>query len=917
MVPTGNVLLGFDYDSIKRFLSEGYSYKSLIKDINTNNSELLLFNNEANPNFISFEHTLASDGEPGFKITFIDPNQEFEKRFLQGGMYARIAGTFYNKDVKSLTDPYGKDRNSKVATSLSKFDKSYYSELQDKLIENNRVKEIYVIYGVGKDLKFWAGPYKSFLSNIDISPTGGGARKLTITLTAAPTSIFPRLGAFNEEVNLNLAGMNIRCTGASQEVVLNNYPNAVYDSISNFQKAKKITNDFESFQSVDNNLLKEAGFERASSLVKGIDLHSMVVDAIRNYVQSATSNKNVIVLIPNINTAARAYIEHIADLVKFDSKAYRASKATQGTKMGSLQASMNNSLYDARNEELGKLEAYVRTFLYELGLSFDCIEKNKTSFVETIPSGPISFHADVEKSINYKKRFTGYFQHKFSAILSEANNKGLPDHVGKLKTIFDKLREITKGTYSINLKVLTETQLQVLDFWSEGDGIINPSEYPTFAGYDKFSEKCEAIIVGDEGLIDAYLYGNVTLDDKVNSINDLTFQLAEAQNQIKQAQEKARNLVGSPIPNKTVEEIKQISVPIKDANGNTIGFTFSGTELSGTFGRTSSQAASLDEQIKLIKELSEKSREIRASILDTVPLHPLDKIILLDNRYLKKIKKIITPPVLKGSNGFGNISFVPDEFAYTQFDNDEKIQQELNSKGIAVFRYNVENPNILDLNVKISEVYMGLLKLGYEKVITRKASTKVNSLLPEGIGSFPIDNIENAILFLKQKQFSTGMGIKERNDIIKNLMSKFDPTFVQTFADNDAGTAAATIAAILDTLEKVDYKQFIEIGEHKPTTPTDVLSEVFNDLYTKCTDVTIKTLPFFHISKTSDIVSTHCLVIAQDVPILKTNKPERTILNTFITSQYKIVGFKHVIDSTSGMHSEFNLTKQVAGLGEI
>jgi hypothetical protein len=294
----------------------------------------------------------------------------------------------------------------------------------------------------------------------------------------------------------------------------------------------------------------------------------------------------------------------------------------------------------------------------------------------------------------------------------------------------------------------------------------------------------------------------------------------------------------------------------------------------------------------------------------------LDKIILLDKRYQGGIKNVLYIPIT-GTGSFGDISFIPDEFAYSDANFSEKQKNEIRQSGIPVFRYNLENPNVLDLNIKISDSYTSMLKLGYSKVIARKASATIEGLLPEGIGSFPIQTKEEAILFLRKKQFSTSMGNEERNKVVQDLIKKFDPDFVKTFSNNDPNKAAQVIVALLDVLEKVDYKQFIEIGQQEPSNPVSVLSELFFDLYQKCTDVTIKTLPTFHISRTSDIVSTHCLLLAQDVPILTTNKPERSPLNTFMTGQYKIVGFRHIIDSTQGLYSEFNLVKPVAGLGVV
>lgn len=875
MIPTGNVLLGFDYDSMVRFLEEGASYQSLIKNIANNDDRVLLFNNESNPNFISFEHSLTPKGEPGFKITFIDPKQEFEKRFLTGGLFKRIAGSAYNTEVKSLNDYFGKKRSQEVSKSISKFDKDFYNELAKKLEENNNLKEIYVVYGTGNNLKLWSGPHKTYFTNAEITPLSGGARKITLVLQSTMSTLFEREGAFNEIVDLNLAGMTMRCNGTSQEVILHNYPKNVYDVASYYKKFKKITDKLEEYRSEEQTTLRESGFEKFVDLIKNIDIHSIIVDSIRNYVQSATRNKNVIVLIPNINVACREYLTHLADTVRLDSKASIVADSAGGTGIGSMQSSLDNSLFPLTDKEtLAKLEAFLCLVLTDFGL-----ELQKTILGEekkALPQSSINIFKAIENKPTAKEAFEDYFiSTNFTGIITEASNKGLPKHTEKLIKIFDKIKEASKGNYSLELVILTESQLKVLDFWSKGNGKINPSDYPTFGGYDKFNEKTEAIIVGDKGLISQYLYGSVSIENKEKQIQTLTSESIAAKKEADLLLEKNLN-------------------PFQFQQQSLISF----------------------EQFQLSQERESISKQLKASTLDVIPLHPIDKIILLDKRYLQSIKSLLYTPIT-GAGSFGDISYLPDEFAYsdTKFSQEEK--NKIRQQGIPVFRYNIQNPNILDINVKVSDTYTGMLKTGYSKVISRKASARVEALLPDGIGSFPITNKEDAILFLRKKQFSTGLGDEERNNIIKNMISKFDPQFVETFADTDPEKAAKAIVALLDTLEKVDHKQFIEIGQHKPSDPVSVLSEILYDMYQKTTDVTIKTLPTFHISKVANIINNPCIVLAQDVPILQQQKIENSVLNSFIGGFYFIVGFKHVIDSTSGMYSEFSLVRPVAGLGDL
>jgi len=986
MIPTGNVILSFDYNSISKFLEEGASYQSLIKEISDGNEDLLLFNNESNPNFISFEHILSVNGEPGFKITFIDPKQEFEKRFLSGGLLNSIAGTAYTGEVNSLSDYFGKKRSSDVAKSLSKFDRSFYEELSQKLVEANNLKVIYVVYGVGNNLKLWSGPHKTYFTNVDISPASGGARKITLVLNSSMNPLFKRNGAFNEVVDLNLAGMTMRCNGTSQEVLLKKYPDNVYDVVNNYKKFKKITDKVEEYRSEEQTTLREAGFEKFVDLIKNIDIHSMIVDAIRNYVQAATRNKNVIVLIPNINVACREYLTHLSELARLDSQASIVADSAGGTAIGSMQASLNNSLFPKKDiETLSKIESFLALCLTDFGMQLQKTELGQET--RAFPQSSINILKSTEKKPNPFDRYKDYVDTThFRAIITQASDKGLPKHTEKLITIFDRIKEASKGNYSLDLVILTETQLKVLDFWSKGLEGITPSDYPTFGGYDKFNEKTEAIIVGDKGLISEYLYGQVSIEDKEKQIEQLRAESLRLKDEAEAidpfAQTRAEEInpwqtlqfeqQGPPSPFPTQQEIDQ-ALKNFTVSGSVDDLWFEYTEAqfvgdvdfshlgdkefevaidwalmnrrlaeigappsyeappwyqygpfappakpitvpnfltTRQFSTFNSRAA--DTQDRLRKE----SRDLKAFTLNVVPLHPVDKIILLDKNYLRTIKSILYIPIT-GAGSFGDISYLPDEFAYSDVKFSEEEKNKIRQKGIPVFRYNIQNPNILDINIKASEAYLGMLQSGFSKVISRKASARVEALLPEGIGSFPIKSKEEAILFLRKKQFSTGLANDERNNLIKDMIAKFDPEFVKTFADTDPQKAAKVIVALLDTLEKVDHKQFIEIGQHMPSDPVSVMSEIVYDLYQNSSDVTIKTLPTFHISTNASIINNPCIVLAQDVPILQENKLENSVLNSFIGGFYFIVGFKHTIDATSGMYSEFNLIKPVAGIGNI
>ena len=71
--------------------------------------------------------------------------------------------------------------------------------------------------------------------------------------------------------------------------------------------------------------------------------------------------------------------------------------------------------------------------------------------------------------------------------------------------------------------------------------------------------------------------------------------------------------------------------------------------------------------------------------------------------------------------------------------------------------------------------------------------------------------------------------------------------------------------------------------------------------------MTITTLPAFHLSNIWTINSP-CLVFAQDAAIHQSNALERTLMNSFFSGLYRIVAFKHTIN-TSKSESSFSIIK--------
>jgi len=338
MIPTVNVIVGYDRDKMMRYFAEGASYTAVHKEL-SQDPDVLLFEAQGNPNFISFEHSLFKENV-NFKLTFIDPKQEFEKRYFSGGVMQQIAGTAYQGPIKSLCDSRAKEVSNETRRSIQNIGIQYYKDVKNELVREYELKAFYIAYGVGNDFKMWAGPYKAYLSAADITPTQG-AKKVTLTLTPILDNFNTgnRRGAYNERVNLNLAGLTMRCVGSSREIKFKDYPNNVYWTWRYFLESNKKTEGVKQYKAEQEAIIAETN-PSLVSLFQKVDIHTIVVDAIRNFVQNATGNKNVIVLLPDINIVCKEHIQKIYDSFREGSRAALAAAASEGGSCGSFNSSI-------------------------------------------------------------------------------------------------------------------------------------------------------------------------------------------------------------------------------------------------------------------------------------------------------------------------------------------------------------------------------------------------------------------------------------------------------------------------------------------------------------------------------------------------------------------------------------------------
>ena len=749
-----------------------------------------------------------------------------------------------------------------------------------------------------------------------------GARKISLTFAPSPTALqmHQRRGAYNEKVNLDLAGLTMRYSGISKDIKFQNILDldSAYDPW-NYVKTQPLPIDASS-KSRSKQIIStfsRAGLSDLADLIQDFDYHSLIVDTLRSYIQKATSNPNVIVLLPNINIICRNLINNTAleTIPRFSEDD------------GTYPVPFNRMW--SPTEKLQYKENFIKAFLEKLGLGFLFVHKALYVFgtdPKALPVGDITFKKDLEESTTPEERAKNRYEHNwFWATLEKADNKGIPNHTEAINSVINKILLNSQEEYRIEFGIFNETNTKVLDYWS-GESL---KDYPTFGGYNTFDTQREAVIVGDQALIRDYLYGRLSIPE----VEKTAAEYQEKAVLAKKNMDKAKQIAKNPFEEASVAETPTTpttpTTPLSDLSDLSVEdvdlFDITNEQVGGYDqpNLTEGLFSPIDNLVKSsLAAIPLYEKDYKHNLLQsitTIPIHPVDSI-LLDEGYQKGIQDLVSPLEKRGSAGFGNISDVPDFFAYDTPTTDEKnlsqaIEINARNKGISIFKYNTANPNILDMKFHYGGVYVAQLKLGFAKVIKTKASNVAMGVLPVGIGTLPIRTVGAAVAFLRNKNFSMNLSDDARQELLQELAGRLSPELALKLGNKDNQKAASLVAMTLAELEKNnDLGGVIEIDQFNNGDPQTVMTNFMEDMYRKALQMTITTLPSFHLSNNWDLNSP-CLVYAQDAPISQTTNPKRTLMNNFFSGQYRILGYSHKI-TTSKSESTFKLAKNVISYGD-
>ena len=506
-VPTANVIVSTKKDALNdflRLLSEGKSIPSIIDALTPEfGPDELLFSNYNNPNFISFEMaTMPSDMEA--KLEFIDPKNEFEDSFFSTeNIYDSVLDLFREKNRFGGGSPITSE------------------DIEGRI----QKRDFYIAFGAGDSIESWSGVQKMFLSSATISP--GKSKRISLKFLSQPRPLQKdrRVGRYGDILDINFLGVEYDCEGYSNRIDFYNY----YKFGGSLYGGKN--NDLEEdgpntriavlgppsrlFGVGPNSSLSPR--DPLSSRPR-VDLHSIVVDTIIDYLRKATNGANVIVVLPDINKLCQEYLDSVT-------RDYENSAQPDPTT--TLKIALNN-------------------LLSKINMSLDAVKA---------PGRGIDTRtAAHEERVQPKGDILALLDNKYKNILFRARlisekQEGIPELKKPLDDVIFGINSISNNSRKILPVLFSEADTTILDYWEK-----LPANF-TINGFlpDTWKPERPTVIFGDVTMITNLLYAQQEI------INNDPIHWREEQSLDSMYQREVKELFG--IENKVTPFGKISSVP--------------------------------------------------------------------------------------------------------------------------------------------------------------------------------------------------------------------------------------------------------------------------------------------------------------------------------------------------------------------
>jgi len=481
--PAPYVVVGFTRESILSIFEKGATFSTIVGSKN-----LFLFNSKANPNFISFSHKLMEGGNT-MSIEFIDPNQEFEKRFIMDGTFEMIAANITRSSLKpDFVDKVQLEKNIKGLEKL----KGSFGAWHKALTQQQGQRKLYVTYGLGENLDTWSGPHMMTVIGAEMQVKG--ARKIVLKLAAAQRALdrSSRVGIFGEPIELDTGGNKLEVEGRS--------------GIIDFKKTSG--GMYEPANAPDTSI---GDFPQAAKLVEKLDVHLMVTDVLRNYIQKATGSENIIILLPNINWICRRTLEDIAKVERLDGQPAGGGGGGGEPSMIFTEILEKDKTYNEPHYKQGWIYNTIGKVISYFGLELGSQRSDAGEVYRSHNSGVMEayYNQDYEGNIKIDvlaDRYKAYFEnYNYYATKISTTPTGTPDYKKDVGEIISKIRENSTDEWPGYVGTYYESDLSIVEYWASDqfkDSFL-------FAGKgNKINPDSSVMIVGDRQLIRDYLYGN-------------------------------------------------------------------------------------------------------------------------------------------------------------------------------------------------------------------------------------------------------------------------------------------------------------------------------------------------------------------------------------------------------------------------
>jgi hypothetical protein len=586
-----------------------------------------------------------------------------------------------------------------------------------------------------------------------------------------------------------------------------------------------------------------------------IDLHVLIVDILRDYIRQATQHKNIIILLPDLNKICSKAIDLAKNLSRLDNSTTGSLGSLQGGDKIALAATLSPEL-----EIRAKREQFLKTLLQDsLGLDFVNVPANNNRIITTgVPSNISTESSQIEKRSKDRIRESIRRDREYE---NQQNVSGIP---------------IAPSRASVILRPDKVNQKDNLENYYKNNSFCARLYNSTDSGIPKHMDLINNLIK----TINSIAGGIYTITHEVLSENNLL-----------------------------ILDLWKSDTKLKCQTYRLF---------SGDYSIEESEEFIIFGDINLIREY------LYASDIENILgkfLHPQDAEILLNPDYIDKIKKITAFNTTEITYPFGDQSYIPDEFAYFQDDpttsGNESFGSLLSKKDheiitklkCPVFRYNTKNPNITELTIKESNQYWALLLRHFETVVSRKAAGIIGGIIPSEFSTLKPKTITELVLYATEAGiFNEGISVQRRSEIYSELRKLAES---QDFDGQDTNDVMIAVFYMIEYLS-----QECNIGlrtlfkQQYATDPTLIINNFLNQVYNQVYQVNIQTLPMFNLSNVISLTRP-CILLMQNVNMPMIRQPDPSILSIIYSGLYRIMGFRHNIDS-NGCYSEFFLQKVIS-----